>query len=59
MDSRHEQYAREFFDELWACGFRGKMTPEIVKRLNELANDDMSPVQAAQIIYIELTRGKN
>ena len=55
MDKEHEQYLKEFFDELTRFGFKPKSLPNrVIDWLNELANKDLTPKQAAQIVWFRL-----
>jgi hypothetical protein len=56
MNRQHEIYLQQFCDELYACGYRGDMTPEMVNLLTMHANNGKSPIQAAQMIYLSLKK---
>jgi hypothetical protein len=55
MDSEHQKYLREFFDELSKLGFTTTPLPRnVVEWLNQLANEGETPKQAAQIVWLRL-----
>jgi hypothetical protein len=49
-------YTQEFIEELYACGYNKLITSDSLNRMLELHDEGKSAIQAAQIVYLELTR---